>query len=92
MKSKTVSSHPAKRTHNGSFVFWFLTICHYFFGIAGMTAAALTATNIVSQELTGFIAVGCIAIFAFTKPDLKYKRLVTGWRFLDKKLTNKESY
>ncbi len=82
MKNKT------NHTHFGNFVFWLVAICHYLFGASGLVCTLLMATAKTndSQNLLGFFAVVCIIAFAMTQPDIKCRRLDTGWDFLDRKI------
>lgn len=92
MKNKTVAASSAKKHALGTIAFWLLTAFHYLFGLAGLVSATLMATQTYSQKTIGFISLFCIAAFAATQPDIKYRRLFSGWRLSDKKLTNEESY
>ncbi len=92
MKNNKVARKSDKKHSFGAIAFWLLTAFHYLFGIAGLVSATLVATNTYSQKMSGLVSLFCIAAFAITQPDIKYRRLFTGWRFPDKKLTNEESY
>ncbi|MDE3253902.1 MAG: hypothetical protein KGO92_13930 [Bacteroidota bacterium] len=76
------------RTHSGSILFWFITICHYIFGATGLVCTLLMATakSTESQQILGFISVIFIIAFAMTQSDFKCRRLDTGWDFLDRKI------
>lgn len=72
----------------GKIFYRLITVYHYLFGAAALVASFLLAIpgKNVSQFTTGCAAVIFIILFALTQPDIKLKRLETGWHFLDKKM------
>lgn len=76
-----------------SYVFWFLTILHYLMGLAGLFFATLMAITLDSHErlINGLIAGGFTVLFALTQPDIRFRKMVTGWSSLAKKYPAEKS-
>ncbi len=87
MKTKKPASTQANKK-GISWSFLILTLSHYVFGLLAIILSVKFATehNASSQKLDGIFSIICVAIFAITQPDHKFRRVETGWRFLDEKL------
>jgi hypothetical protein len=85
MKNTKSYSKGVSQSENNGWLFIVLTIFHYLSGLIAICLAIgfATAEDPGSQKLAGILSVFCVLTFALTQPDMKFKRIDTGWRFLD---------
>ena len=62
---------------------------HYVSGISGIISCTIVAISTVesSRNIAGIITVVCIIFFGAYKPDMKYRKVDSDWRFLEKKIS-----
>lgn len=94
MEKQQKSQEKQKLLFTGKFVYRLITIYHYLFGAAALVFSFCLAVTVKkdSQISLGCAAIIFIILFALTQPDIKFKRLETGWHFLDKKMQYLKKY
>lgn len=88
MEKQTKNTKEQTQDLAGKIFYRLIKVYHYLFGAAALVTSFLLAIpeKNDSQFITGCAAVIFIILFALTQPDIKLKRLETGWHFLDKKM------